>query len=1111
MKKLVVSVLILLTIFASFAILSKDTSTILYVKPAEASPGGDTIDVSAAVRITSSGNSSGDGFYERDPQLLIASNGIWYVAYLKSQTLFTHGDAPDDLKYDAYVKTSSDSGATWSAETKVLDAAAIDWYSDFRGVTICEADGKIWVIGANVKNLEGDIYANTYSGGAWSGQHMIFDGTYSTGAFHLDSIVEGNDIRLFYGIQQDPGPGVGFIKYHSSNHTWDNTVTKIGASAGYQIPRVIKAGSTYYMVSTNWDHILFTKTTTPDIVPWPSATVIFDAPPGGAACDPTILKYGNSSGTDDLIVFSSPSYSDNSQPIEYVYSTDAGTIWTSPLPFTNAAHGTEVSWDMMSRAYLKDPTTIMLFYGMEQRGVNRGQGDILVCQWGISSTIGNKHYTTIQDGIDAANPGDTIIVDSGTYHESQILINKPLNLTGMGADTTIIDGDNAPLSDGGLVRVTASTGDVVFSGFTLRNAGPTASGDRFGIYASSSLAGPTYTISYNKIIGTNTDDSGDYGFYTHGGKESLVFTHNIITETGSNQVLIEQHPGSTDISYNTLEAGLAGADTIFYMAYSGLSVTTLQEVRYNTFDLGTNPEYATGVDFTSPAPTIGSLPSGKYTNMLISGNTFNNLLNDGWAICFWNEGPDYNLVSPTVIGNTVNGVAGSTESAGIGFIGNTTNATITQNTISGVEKAILLYSGSAPNTEINYNNIAGNAMGLDWSLGSGEVDARFNWWGDPTGPYNSELNPSGKGDEASDNVDFEPWLIEPYPPATPVEASLYIDPATVEYLTPSYGKTFTINVKIENVANLFGYAFKLYWNTTLLDLTNVQIIWPSWPHYFVGKNETNEALGMYWIGVTLLGIPAFNGTTTLAKLTFRITHDPIYPETETCKLHLADTILTSIDGGKEEDIYHMIHDGAYSINSVEPEITIASSPVEVRALGETASVDIFINDVVDLYQFSFKLSYNTTILDVVSVDFDFLNSPFVPYYEIHENDGYVYVWAFSYGTAKPANGTGLLVSITMKATKASIWPDPPLTCGLHLYETQLKTKENVQLLHTVADGAYIYQPKPGDLNADGKVNLVDLRLVAAYYDPSYKRIADLNRDGFVDIRDLSIVAFYYEE
>jgi len=40
------------------------------------------------------------------------------------------------------------------------------------------------------------------------------------------------------------------------------------------------------------------------------------------------------------------------------------------------------------------------------------------------------------------------------------------------------------------------------------------------------------------------------------------------------------------------------------------------------------------------------------------------------------------------------------------------------------------------------------------------IDAKNNWWGDESGPFESERNPEGFGDEVHGNVDFEPWLKE---------------------------------------------------------------------------------------------------------------------------------------------------------------------------------------------------------------------------------------------------------------------------------------------------------------------------------------------------------------
>src|SRR5687767_9175415 len=43
-------------------------------------------------------------------------------------------------------------------------------------------------------------------------------------------------------------------------------------------------------------------------------------------------------------------------------------------------------------------------------------------------------YTTIQSAVDAAGPGDNVIVCPGTYAESQILIEKALTVTGVDRD-----------------------------------------------------------------------------------------------------------------------------------------------------------------------------------------------------------------------------------------------------------------------------------------------------------------------------------------------------------------------------------------------------------------------------------------------------------------------------------------------------------------------------------------------------------------------------------------------------------------------------------------------------------------------------------------------------
>jgi parallel beta-helix repeat protein len=117
------------------------------------------------------------------------------------------------------------------------------------------------------------------------------------------------------------------------------------------------------------------------------------------------------------------------------------------------------------------------------------------------------------------------------------------------------------------------------------------------------------------------------------------------------------------------------------------------------------------------------------------------------------------------------------------------NNTIKHNNISGNDIGVRIHTRyEGPAHPILLNNITSNSKyGIYWTGGYAEVhlnnivgnglfgisdppeieiirprkDAIFNWWGDPTGPYNPTTNPNGKGNAVSDYVDYEPWLQAP--------------------------------------------------------------------------------------------------------------------------------------------------------------------------------------------------------------------------------------------------------------------------------------------------------------------------------------------------------------
>jgi len=143
---------------------------------------------------------------------------------------------------------------------------------------------------------------------------------------------------------------------------------------------------------------------------------------------------------------------------------------------------------------------------------------------------------------------------------------------------------------------------------------------------------------------------------------------------------------------------------------------------------------------------------------------------------------------------------------------------------------------------------------------------------------------------------------------------LYVDPSKVECWAPALDETFVINVTVANVSNLRTYNIKLYWNTTLLDLVEVNVQ-PFFDSSYIDKNETNEDQGWYWLHVATLGGPK-TGSGVLVTLSFKITYEPEWPENATCTLDLTDTRLE--DWPSFEPILHDVIDGEYSCYSTPP-------------------------------------------------------------------------------------------------------------------------------------------------------------------------------------------------
>jgi hypothetical protein len=103
--------------------------------------------------------------------------------------------------------------------------------------------------------------------------------------------------------------------------------------------------------------------------------------------------------------------------------------------------------------------------------------------------------------------------------------------------------------------------------------------------------------------------------------------------------------------------------------------------------------------------------------------------------------------------------------------------------------------------------------------------------------------------------------------------AVLVDPSQTTAFT---GEAFTVNVDVTNVTDLQGWEFQLYWNSTVLNCTNVAIQTPSeWQNntlnFGPGLQENyNATTAMYWQAqAATYPASSFNGSMTIVTLTFQ--------------------------------------------------------------------------------------------------------------------------------------------------------------------------------------------------------------------------------------------------
>jgi len=362
-------------------------------------------------------------------------------------------------------------------------------------------------------------------------------------------------------------------------------------------------------------------------------------------------------------------------------------------------------------------------------------------------------FPTIQQAVDAADPGATVIVHQGVYAEN-VTIGKSLTLRGSGhpqlapasgvplmvdnpAGSVVIEGldINTPSGQTGIFYDGLSDDDANIG--VVRNCAIT--GGQTGIFARES----DLKIRNNDISGfSGSPSSRGLLAIGLGSATQIVATHNrIMGQPVAGNLGITILTASVRIRSNDVRNTFSSAIQVFQTD----GVIRLNQLTDNRIGINLIQSPNCLVEANVAESTAAFTASMNAQNLSVSHVRVADASNNA------------QIRNNALIGGNL-GIS-LVGSAGVAIDSNIVRDTVSAGLILGVGISVINSAG----VEAHNNNIEGNAsFGMLVVGASGVVNATNNWWGSSDGP--SGVGP-GSGDAVTANVNFSPFLTEPNPEA----------------------------------------------------------------------------------------------------------------------------------------------------------------------------------------------------------------------------------------------------------------------------------------------------------------------------------------------------------
>jgi parallel beta-helix repeat protein len=394
--------------------------------------------------------------------------------------------------------------------------------------------------------------------------------------------------------------------------------------------------------------------------------------------------------------------------------------------------------------------------------------------------------STITAAVNAASPGDTVLIAPGIYAED-VIITKPVSLLGVNRETII---DATGLSNGIFVNGMASApaagvAHVVISGLTVRNA----NFEGILVANASDVQLTRNTVVHNNKnldistpacdnidVSVETNEQEDCGEGIHlMGTDHVSVVGNEVTHN-SGGILISDETGPShanlisdnNVHDNPYDCGITlashgPATTLNVELPFGITGNTISHniSSHNGYQV---PGAGAGVGIFAPFPGTTDAGNVVIDNVLVNNGLPGVTMHNHAAAP--SPAPGVNMNDNVIVGNYISGNGQDTEdtaTAGPTGINLFSQApvwgTVISQNVFGKEAIDIAFSAPAGEIDAHLNNFTSKAVGVD-QLNTAPVDATQNWWHCPFGPGSKGACATVVGT----GVTASPWLFAPFTP-----------------------------------------------------------------------------------------------------------------------------------------------------------------------------------------------------------------------------------------------------------------------------------------------------------------------------------------------------------